>query len=546
MGNVARIQLLKKSQSAVANELPSLTTLTELPAEPQIIPIHQGQVLSNSPTGHTHQPSMGYASDTDKAPYEGLIQFLLRIAHFLLDISGATHIQVPGFAEGKPGRMRWMPLKSEEFRRWMRYLSCQPSEKDISDTIRLLDAKISQEYQPQALFNRFAYVNGELFINLANERGEVVHVTRQGWQISDQCSLAFIDAGLPLPRPERGGCIENLDNLLNTDGEGDFPKIVAWLVTAMLSKGACPILYLEGVEGSGKTVMTRLLRLLIDPVVKPLERLPKTADKLHQLALSQAVLAFNDVGTIKPEIVEALCDLSTELGTHGKTYGARESQLQVVNCRPIILNGTDAGLLPQEVLERAIVITIPPFDESEQLRNYEELIEQEFLNVHAGLFGVLLDGLASSLATAHTIYLKYLPRLADFVRYAAAAEPGFGWPRGTFYRLYSESLEMEKKGQLQNSLLGNHIVNYLLRDVNEWTGTMESLGYRWPQFHRDNPKYPRTGKAVSIELKNITSSLRAHGIAWCRLKRKNTERLIRLYRLEGFLVSEYEDDDDDD
>ena len=76
---------------------------------------------------------------------------------------------------------------------------------------------------------------------------------------------ACISAGrtgmLPLPVPESGGTINLLRPYVNL-GELDFRLFVAWLTAAMRPAGPYPPLVLYGEQGSAKTTLAKVARLL--------------------------------------------------------------------------------------------------------------------------------------------------------------------------------------------------------------------------------------------------------------------------------------------
>ena len=72
---------------------------------------------------------------------------------------------------------------------------------------------------------------------------------------------------LPLPVPEQGGAIGDLAAFLNLRSQTDFVLVVAWLLAALRCRGPYPVLGVSGEQGSAKTVLTKILRSLVDPNV---------------------------------------------------------------------------------------------------------------------------------------------------------------------------------------------------------------------------------------------------------------------------------------
>src|SRR5712672_837 len=82
---------------------------------------------------------------------------------------------------------------------------------------------------------------------------------------------------LPLPMPRRGGSIGALASFFNLPNRNDFVLIVAWLLAALRSGGPYPLLAISGEQGSAKTILSKLLKALIDPNAAPVRSLSREA-----------------------------------------------------------------------------------------------------------------------------------------------------------------------------------------------------------------------------------------------------------------------------
>jgi hypothetical protein len=96
---------------------------------------------------------------------------------------------------------------------------------------------------------------------------------------------------LPLPVPERGGSIDALRPFLNLSNQNDFVLIVACPLIALRSGGPYPLLAISGEQGSAKTVLSKLLRALVDPNVAAVRALPREERELMIAANNGRLLA---------------------------------------------------------------------------------------------------------------------------------------------------------------------------------------------------------------------------------------------------------------
>jgi hypothetical protein len=89
-----------------------------------------------------------------------------------------------------------------------------------------------------------------------------------------------------------------LADLLNLASPADWHRVLIWLLAALRPHGPYPILVLRGPAGSGKSLAAHLLRTLIDPVDSPLLPLPFNERRLHQQALANHVLVYDNISTV--------------------------------------------------------------------------------------------------------------------------------------------------------------------------------------------------------------------------------------------------------
>ena len=87
--------------------------------------------------------------------------------------------------------------------------------------------------------------------------------------------------------------------------------IVAWLFGALRAGGPYPVLAIAGEQGSAKTVLSKLLRALIDPNVAPVRALPRDERELFIAAGNGHVLAFDNLSGLPPWLSDTLCRLAS-------------------------------------------------------------------------------------------------------------------------------------------------------------------------------------------------------------------------------------------
>jgi hypothetical protein len=124
---------------------------------------------------------------------------------------------------------------------------------------------------------RVAEHAGRLYLDLADAHWRAVAIDRDGWKVVGCPPVRFRRSlgMLPLPLPERGGSIQALRQFLNLSSENDFVLVIAWLLAALRPAGPYPVLAISGEQGSAKTVLSKLVRALVDPNMAPVRALPR-------------------------------------------------------------------------------------------------------------------------------------------------------------------------------------------------------------------------------------------------------------------------------
>src|SRR6185312_15987157 len=113
-------------------------------------------------------------------------------------------------------------------------------------------------------------------------------------------------------------------------------------------------------------------------------------------------------------------------------------------------------------------VTLPAIPEDQ--RRDEETLLAEFEAARPRIFGALLSAAAGALTELPTVKLARLPRMADFAKWATAAEPALGWAQGAFMVAYNRNREAANELALEASPIASKLVE-LLAGAGRWEGT---------------------------------------------------------------------------
>jgi hypothetical protein len=161
----------------------------------------------------------------------------------------------------------------------------------------LFEAQAQFDGPERAVHVRLAERAGYIYLDLADECWRAVEIGPSGWCIIGSPPVRFCRAAgmLPLPLPQVGGSIEEFASFLNLPSRNDFVLVVAWLLATLRAGGPYPALAISGKQGSAKTVLSKLLKDLVDPNVAPVRALAREERDLVIAANNSHVLAFDNL-----------------------------------------------------------------------------------------------------------------------------------------------------------------------------------------------------------------------------------------------------------
>ncbi len=384
----------------------------------------------------------------------------------------------------------------------------------LETAVRHMAAGARLDNDMRKVYNRVApHPDSGVVVDLGDESWRAVVVTPEGWEVVGDAALFVRDkAQSPLPEPQPGGDIEELRAFIPLD-DGDWRLLVAWIVQAWMPKGPYPLLEITGLPGSAKTCRTRAIISLVDPHIGSLQAMPKEERDLVISALHTHVLAFDNISRISNNMSDTLCRLATGGGFRIRRLYFDAEETIIETCRPVIINGINRVCAQQDLISRAVQITVPPISANE--RRFEADIFAEFEEARPRIMGAFLTLLSRVLAELPRVTLESKPRLADFARLGVAVERVLSWPEGSFLRAYDSTKRSALESSLEDDPVGVAIIK-LLREQESWTGTAselhEALARHLSPSMRKSRGWPKSGNWLSNRMDRLALGLEAVGI----------------------------------
>jgi len=399
------------------------------------------------------------------------------------------------------------PVNGDKFQKLLRKKYYDIFNKSLNKSIitEAIDTIVAnQEFSPQPIHDTFIRVGGDyntIYIDLCSPNKEIVEVNKSGWEIKKIAPIKFNrpKTMYSLPIPTKDGTIAVLDKFINVNKE-DKILIYSFLLGCLIPTGPYPILIVQGPQGSGKSFFCRLIKSIIDPTFAPIRSLPRNEEDLVITAQKNKLLAFDNLSGLSNNMSDSLCKLATGGGFTTRKFFDNSEEVVFSTLRPIVLNGIDYIARRPDLADRAIIINLKPINNKDR-KSEKELLEEIEL-IRPKVLGALLDALTIALKEFNNVNLEYLPRMADFAKWATAAETGFGYKKGTFIKSYENNQLETAREAVEHDIVISTIIDCLKKEK-KISGTASYILEKLDNYLTIEPKRSKEWITSPNQLKNI-------------------------------------------
>lgn len=284
---------------------------------------------------------------------------------------------------------------------------------------------------------------------------------------------------------------------------------------------------LNGEQGSGKSFTSKTLKSFVDPQKSPLLSEPKDLRDLYISANNRWLLGFDNLSGISNYLSDALCRIATGGGFATRTLHENDEETIFEFTRPIVMNGIDSLATRSDLLERSILVTLPTIPVDRRLTEDELHLRLE--NIKSRVFGALLIVVSETLKKLPSVQSHRLPRMADFAKWAIAAEEALGFTPGSFLAAYDSNRQTGHETALEASPVATAVCK-LMETKDLWQGTasdlLKALESLTDERTTRSRNWANNSRSLGKTLARIVPDLRGIGIEYTRPPSKN--RLIRL------------------
>lgn len=362
-----------------------------------------------------------------------------------------------------------------------------PSGSALTDALTVF-AGLAEQCEPEPIHLRVARLDdGRIVVDQGTADGRCIVIGPDGWHQLNRSPVLFRRTRLsaPMPDPYRAGNLEKFRKLINVD-EDDWQVIVGFMVASVFEDIPHPVLGLFGLQGTAKSVTTRMTINLISPSTAPTRSSPRDLKTWVTGANAAWVTGLDNMSNIPDWLSDALCRASTGEGMVDRALYT-DSDVSVISFRRVVvINGIDTGEMAGDLAERLIRVELNPI----RKRRDERALWAEFDDARPYALGALFDLTSKVLKVLPDIEVEDAPRMADFARILAAIDQVNEWDTLAHYNAMTRETQSDSL-----SPFGSVLKDFALSKCEngaEWRGTSTALFEELvPRDQQDKPKPPK-------------------------------------------------------
>lgn len=439
--------------------------------------------------------------------------------------------QMPYASVSVDDHLEIISLRSRRFRSWLsnnfyQILKIVVDSQTIKDVINLLcaEAEFGNNKKNLCLRTAETYIPNKLtwYYDLTNQKWEFIEITSEGWRIVKNLVIFrrfTSQAEQMYPSKEYPPDIfDKFMKLLNVKGNENKLLLKCYIISLFLPEIPKPILMLHGEQGSAKSTLMELIKILVDPSIIHTLTFPRDINELIQQLYHNYVAYYDNVTNLREWISDQLCRVVTGSGFSKRVLFSDDDDYIYSLKRCIGFNGINLGATKADLLDRGLIIQLERLDKDKRLKI--EDIWKNFDEIKQQLLGFMFDILVKVLRfkKQHSqLNLPGLPRMADYAECAEIISRCMGNPNNAFLNSYYKNIDLQTKEVLEASPVATCLRHFMLpRTV--WEGTATSLLGELEVIAEDvkvnihGKMWPKAPNYLSRRLNELRSNLREIGI----------------------------------
>ena len=444
------------------------------------------------------------------------------------------------------GHKENLPCNTKKFKLWLtgQYFDLcgdAPQPSSVSAALATIESNAIFKGREHKLNNRVARDGDVIWYDLADEQGRAVRITSAGWEVATAPPMLFRREAHQLEQiePVQGGDAMELFRFVNVKDEDQRLLVLVYLVSCLIPGFPHPLLYLHGQQGSAKSSLSKIMRMLTDPSRTAVLSLPKDMKELALQLTRHHMVFYENVSSISRAASDLLC-IAVTGGSISKRMLYTDADDFFVSIHTNVgINGINIAATQPDLLERTILLGLDRIEDNG--RKNEQGLYTEFEKERPKILGALFSAAAKALAIQPSIVLEFLPRMADFTQWGAAITESLGFPKEEFLRVYQSKIREQSDEALEASTEATALIRFMdIKASGEWHGEPARLLSQLRKLvnHDDEAfgfageELPKRASQLMRKLNVVKPNLRLAGIEFISNKKVNGRRQVFIRKMD--------------
>ena len=421
------------------------------------------------------------------------------------------------------GHQEIRPIGGKVIRNWLSKESYQIQKKalgatDSSSIVSVLEGKACFEGEEIELQNRASFLGEDLWYDLTNNKWQAVKICKTGWEVVDKPPIIFRRYSHHKAQvyPMKNGDPSLFLNYVNIVNPEHRLLLLVFLVTSFVPNFPHVMLVVFGSQGSSKSTLSRLIRLICDPSLIETASFPSKNNELVQALAHHYFLFFDNVSHINEEQSDTLCKAVTGGGHTKRALFLNDDDIIYSFKRCIGINGINLVTTRPDLLERSLLIELERIDPSH--RKTEKELYENFAKDLPLILGGVFDVLVKAIQIRPTIKLDSHPRMADWALWGCAVAEALGYTKEEFMSAYKNNIERQTEMLVNENIVATAVIAFM-DGKNEWRGRPSELfetltnNVEFDGIDTKHEKYwPKGANSLSRRLNELSTPLKQVGI----------------------------------
>jgi hypothetical protein len=419
-----------------------------------------------------------------------------------------------------------LSIRSRRFKNWIartiyKEVMMVTDSQTIKDVIGVLSAKAEFEGESKTLNLRVASFDNKWYYDLTNQKWEFIEITAHSWKLINKLIIFRRFGQLPQVYPSTtypANIFDKFIDLFNIKGDENRLLLKCYIISMFIPGVPKVILMLHGEQGSAKTTLEELIKMLTDPSIVKTFAFPKDINEFIQQLAHNYVTFYDNISTIRDWVSDLLCRAVTGSGFSKRVLYTDDDDFIYSLKRCVGFNGINLGATKADLLDRGLIIQLERVSKG-KWRKIDD-IWKEFDEIRPQLLGYILDTLVKVLAWKKTRSLRVtLSRMADWTEYGEIIARCTGYKNEEFLTAYYNNIKLQTEEVLESSPVAIALIDFMIAleseshsaSATKWLSLLE-IKAGGLAINTNSKSWPKSASHLSRKLKELVTTLREIGV----------------------------------